>query len=145
MKKVKFLDQLTGAGHGNSALTALPFILAFVVFLSIISLSDCMKTRKQAEIESSKAGMRGVQSGLELYYTHYKYYPENLEVIMPGGYTADNSDKDPWQNKFKYQLSGPKGEENSNYQLGSAGTDGKFNTTDDIAPPINPEKHTLKY
>jgi len=142
MKKVKFLDQLTGAGHGNSVLMALSFVLAFVALLSIISLSDCIKTRKQEDIAACQAEMRGVQSALELYYKHYKCYPDNITGIEASG-TLYNNGLDSWQNKFKYQLSGHKGAENSNYQLGSAGPDGKFGTEDDVAPPINPEKHSF--
>ena len=94
----------------------------------------------RGENESCRASLRGVQSALELFYTHYKYYPENTQIMIVEGYLQENGDKDTWGNAYKYERSSDK----SNYKIGSAGEDKKFGTDDDIEPPINTKRHTFK-
>ncbi|OGF46230.1 MAG: hypothetical protein A2231_09665 [Candidatus Firestonebacteria bacterium RIFOXYA2_FULL_40_8] len=122
--------------YTKGVLLLLPPLILFI----IIILPDLLRTRECSEIDSSRASLRGVQSALELYYTHYKYYPENLEIPIKEGYLAKGGDKDPWKTPYKYERSPDK----SNYLIGSAGEDNKFDTDDDVEPPINTPRHTFK-
>lgn len=135
-------------------LIELMIVIAIIGLLIAIVIPDLLKTREMSEIEASKASLRGVQSALELYYTHYKYYPSDLKQLITEGYLSENSDKDPWGRDYLYQpkyadsTSGEAesgtGKTASNYLLGSAGPDGKKGTEDDIEPPINSKKHSFK-
>lgn len=136
-------------------LIELMIVIAIIGLLIAIVIPDLLKTREQSEIESCKASLRGVQSALELYYTHYKYYPENLNTLILEGYLSENSDKDPWNKEFRYEgikssggtgdtTGSTGGKTSSNYRLGSDGPDGKSGTDDDIEPPINPKRHSFK-
>jgi len=116
------------------------FLFPLIGFVIIIILPDLLRTRECSEITPPVAQMRGVQSGLELYYTHYKYYPENLGVPIKEGYIQEGGDKDPWNSPYKYERTPDK----SNYLLGSAGEDKLFDTDDDVEPPINTIWHSYK-
>ena len=67
-------------------LLELMIVIAIIGLLIAVVIPDLLKTREMAEIEACKASLRGVQSSLELYYTHYKNYPENLQVLITEGY-----------------------------------------------------------
>ena len=88
--------------------------------------------------------MRGIASALELYYYRYKSYPLDLRTLVKEGYMAESMLKDSWQQEFRYKpLADPNGCSISNYLLGSSGPDGKPDTADDIAPAINPARHSF--
>ena len=136
-------------------LIELMIVIAIIGLLIAIVIPDLLKTREQSEIEACKASLRGVQSALELYYTHYKYYPTNLQSLISEGYLSENSDKDPWQRNFRYQplyagggagdaTGASGGKTASNYLLASDGPDGKKGTDDDVEAPINPKRHSFK-
>jgi type II secretion system protein G len=133
-------------------LIELMIVIAIIGLLVAIVIPDLLQTRMQSEIEACKASLRGLQSALELYYTHYKYYPDNMKTLITEGYLSENSDKDPWQHEFMYQPKyggggsdeGSTNKTASNYLLGSAGPDGKKGTDDDIDPPINSKRHSFK-
>jgi general secretion pathway protein G len=136
-------------------LIELMIVIMIIGLLIAIVIPDLLKTREQSEIQSCSASLRGVQSALELYYTHYKYYSNNLESLITEGYLSENSDKDPWNRQYRYQplyAGGGAGDETgagggktaSNYLLGSDGPDGKKGTDDDVESPINPKRHSFK-
>ena len=133
-------------------LLELMIVIAIIGLLIAVVIPDLLKTREMAEIEACKASLRGVQSSLELYYTHYKYYPENLQILMTEGYLQENGNKDNWNKELRYALTSGSGAENeaegtmtaNNYLIGSDGPDGKQDTDDDVEPPINTKRHTFK-
>jgi len=133
-------------------LLELMIVIAIIGLLIAIVVPDLINAKREAEIKSCEASLRGVQSALELYYTHYKYYPENLQTTLNEGYLQEAGDKDPWNRSFIYRLSTGSGAENgaegaqtaNNYMIGSYGPDGKQDTPDDVEPPINKNRHTLK-
>jgi uncharacterized membrane protein YvbJ len=103
------------------------------------------KTKQQFETEACRAGLGKVQSALELFYTHYKCYPEELNRLIDEGYIRDNSDKDPWGRELWYETLHDNGSRRpNNYYLGSAGPDGKWDTVDDVEPPINTGRHSFR-
>jgi len=132
-------------------LLELMIVIAIIGLLIAIVIPDLLKTREQAEVESCKASLRGVQSALELYYTHYKYYPDTLLVAINEGYLQEGGDKDPWGRLYRYVKGDPgaSGSSNeagggNNYQIGSNGPDAKQDTDDDVEPPINTKRHSFK-
>ncbi len=133
-------------------LLELMIVIAIIGLLIAVVIPDLLKTREMAEIEACKASLRGVQSSLELYYTHYKYYPDNLQVLMTEGYLQENGNKDNWGKELRYTLTSGSGAANeaegtqtaNNYLIGSDGPDGKPDTDDDVEPPINTQRHTFK-
>ena len=137
-------------------LVELMVVIMIIGLLIAIVIPDLLKTREQSEVEACKASLRGVQSALELYYTHYKYYPSKLDSLITEGYLSEKGDEDPWGRKLRYQpkYSGEGSEEGGggsgssqnagNYYMGSDGPDGKKGTEDDIDPPINPNRHSFK-
>ncbi|MFH1825218.1 MAG: prepilin-type N-terminal cleavage/methylation domain-containing protein [Candidatus Firestonebacteria bacterium] len=134
-------------------LIELMIVIAIIGLLIAIVIPDLLKTRRESEIQSCSASLRGVQSALELYYTHYKYYPEKLVTLLTEGYLSEGSDTDPWHMPYIYEPLSQGGDNEggsgegktaSNYLLGSSGPDGKKGTDDDIEPPINSSRHSLK-
>jgi len=134
-------------------LLELMIVIAIIGLLIAIVIPDLLKTREMSEVEACKASLRGVQSALELYYTHYKYYPENLQTLMTEGYLQENGDKDTWNKLLRYTTTGAggggaanesEGASTTNYLVGSDGPDGKQDTEDDIEPPINTKRHSFK-
>jgi general secretion pathway protein G len=135
-------------------LLELMIVIAIIGLLIAIVIPDLLKTRESAEIESCKASLRGVQSALELYYTHYKYYPDNLLTPINEGYLQENGDKDPWGKTLRYRTASGGGsgaadeaqgaKTANNYLIGSDGPDGKQDTDDDVEPPINTKRHSFK-
>ena len=133
-------------------LLELMIVIAIIGLLIAIVIPDLLKTREQAEVESCKASLRGVQSALEVYYTHYKYYPDNMLTPMNEGYLQEGGDKDPWGRSYRYRLATGSGATNeaegaktaNNYLIGSDGPDGKQDTDDDVEPPINTKRHSFK-
>ncbi|MFH1824061.1 MAG: prepilin-type N-terminal cleavage/methylation domain-containing protein [Candidatus Firestonebacteria bacterium] len=134
-------------------LIELMIVIAIIGLLIAIVIPDLLKTRRESEIQSCSASLRGVQSSLELYYTHYKYYPEKLITLITEGYLSEGSNMDPWHMSYEYQplyaggegdTGSGEGKTASNYLLGSNGPDGKKGSDDDIEPPINPSRHSLK-
>jgi len=121
-------------------------LLPPLVLLIIFILPEFLATQEAAEISKPVAQMRGAQSALELFYNHYKCYPENLEILIKEGYLQKNGNVDPWVNKNQYKpiYSKDSNHKADNYLLGSSGADGKFDTEDDIKPPINTIRHTFK-
>ena len=135
-------------------LIELMIVIAIIGLLVAIVIPDLLMTRQQSEVSACQASLRGVQSALELYYTHYKYYPTKMKELITEGYLSDNSDIDPWNHEFRYEPrydsgsgSGGGGSDSktaTNYLLGSSGPDGKSGTDDDIDPPINSKRHSFK-
>ena len=78
-------------------------VLGIIGLLMTIVIPDMFKTRETSNREACTASLRGIQSSLELYYTHYKYYPDNLQALITEGYVSEGSDKDPWSNVYNYQ------------------------------------------
>lgn len=101
------------------------------------------KTNIYSQVEGTKAGLRGVQSALEMYWTHNKSYPNDLEALKKEGYLNDGR-LDAWNNPIRYQPLNGKVGQITGYLLGSNGPDGKLDTDDDIEPPINTSRHTFK-
>ena len=56
-------------------------IIIGVVFIGNVAIVDPVE-----ESVVCAASLGGIQSSLELYNTHYKYYPDNLEVLIKEGY-----------------------------------------------------------
>ncbi|OGF46229.1 MAG: hypothetical protein A2231_09660 [Candidatus Firestonebacteria bacterium RIFOXYA2_FULL_40_8] len=121
-------------------------ILPVVLFLIIvIVVPPLLKTSAKVETSSSKAVLLSVQKGLELYYTHYKYYPENLEISIKAGYLGKYDDVDPFGNKLNYTpIYSADKTKVVDYMLLSNGPDGKPYTSDDIKAPMTVENHILK-
>ncbi len=126
-----------------------------VIALSIVSMAVIIwlimpeynpSRLKEAEIAACNASLRGVQSSLDLYFSHYKNYPVNLEVLIKEEYLDKKWHFDNWGNKLKYQPIFEKDSKGKaiNYLLGSNGPDGKENSDDDIEPPIDTIKHSFK-
>ena len=112
--------------------------LVFVIWH--VASKDLKYVKSASEIEACKAELRGIQSGLELYYTHYKSYPDNISVLVTEGYLSEGADNDPWGNTFLYETT----DKALNYRVGSVGADGKKGTADDIEPPINSKRHSFE-
>lgn len=110
-------------------------IIAVVLFYVFI-VKNVLKVNSVDSDIACKASLRGAQSALELYYTHYKYYPDNLETLIKEGYLQEKGDKDPWGSKFNYKYSKPNDDVSNNYSLKSNGPDGKPDTADDIDAPV---------
>ena len=132
-------------------LIELMIVIAIIGLLVAIVIPDLLMTRQMSEVEACKASLRGVQSALELYYTHYKYYPTKMKALVTEGYLSDGSDMDPWNKEFRYEpkystdnAGGSDSKTANNYLLGSAGLDGKAGTDDDVEPPINSKRHSFK-
>ena len=141
-------------------LIELMIVIAIIGLLVAIVIPDLLTTRQQSEVEACKASLRGVQSALELYYTHYKYYPQALSNLVTEGYLGEDSDKDPWNTQFLYapdsggagsgngssgqSSGGGSGNQSTNYFLGSAGPDRVPGNDDDVEPPINTKRHSFK-
>ena len=131
-------------------LLELMIVIAIIGLLIAVVIPDLLKTRLLAQIETCKASLRGVQSSLELYYTHYKCYPDNLQTAIKDGYMGEGSDKDTWGTPLLYVLTSGSGAEDeaegamtaNNYLLGSYGPDKKQDTDDDVEPPINTKRHS---
>ena len=89
--------------------------------------------------------MTSLQTLLELYYTHHKYYPKDLTVLIREGFITEKSSLDPWGNQYMYEPIYENGSSEAyNYLLASSGHDGTTGTTDDITAPINTERHDFK-
>ena len=84
-------------------LIELMIVIAIIGLLVAIVIPDLLMTRQQSEVEACKASLRGVQSALELYFTHYKYYPQTVNQLVVEGYLGEGSDKDPWNKDFMYK------------------------------------------
>ena len=133
-------------------LLELMIVIAIIGLLIAIVVPDLLRARQEAEVRSCVASLQGVQSALELYYTHYKYYPDNLLVTINEGYLGEGGDKDTWGRQYRYRLSTGSGAVNesegaktaNNYLIGSYGPDAKQDTDDDVEPPINTNRHTFK-
>ena len=136
-------------------LIELMIVIAIIGMLIAIVIPDLITTQETARRESCKASLRGVQSALELYCTHNKYYPTNLQTVISEGYLSEGSDKDPWDRQFRYQplysgggagdaTGASGGKAASNYLLGSDGSDGKKGTDDDVEAPIDTKRHSFK-
>jgi len=133
------------AFKNKKSMKGILLLLPIVLFIILAYFSDPFYTPREYTIEDSKASMRGVQSSLELYYTHYKYYPKNLEILINEGYLQEDGGKDLWKNNYSYFpiYSGDK-KKVVDYMLRSNGPDGKPYTADDIEAPIKVEKKVHK-
>ena len=134
-------------------LIELMIVIAIIGLLVAIVIPDLLMTRQQSEVEACKASLRGVQSALELYFTHYKYYPQTVNQLVVEGYLGEGSDKDPWNKDFMYKpdygggtgtSTGSGDNQASNYFLGSSGPDKTPGNTDDVEPPITTTRHSFK-
>ena len=133
-------------------LLELMIVIAIIGLLIAIVIPDLLATKREAEVRACEASLRGVQSALELYYTHYKYYPENLLSLLNEGYLQEGGDKDTWGRQYGYRLATGSGASDesggakiaNNYLIGSYGPDGKQDTPDDVKPPINTKRHLLR-
>jgi len=108
-------------------------------FLAVI-VKYTIDTNKIREVENCKARLRTVQYGLELYFTKYKTYPDDLTSLIREGFLKSDEDTDLWKNRFLYKRGNY-----DNYILKSFGPDGQLNTDDDIDAPINPSKPHSKF
>ena len=134
-------------------LIELMIVIAIIGLLVAIVIPDLLMTRQQSEVEACKASLRGVQSALELYYTHYKYYPQTIQQLIVEGYLGEGNDKDPWSKDFMYKpdygsatggSTGQGDNQATNYLLGSSGPDKTPGNDDDVEPPINTIRHSFK-
>ena len=112
-------------------------LLAGCGSIPVVPVTQSKNMVPQSEIDACSASLRGVQSALELYYTHYKSYPANLNLLQAAGYLPLGGGTDPWGFTFRYE------EWSSSYKLGSVGRDGKPGTADDVPPPVNPQIHSF--
>lgn len=128
-------------------------VIAIIGLLVAIVVPDLIKTREESTIEATKASMRGLQSALELYFTRYKHYPattDGLAILIDEGYLQEDADRDPWGRNYFYEPISQEGADDTtgsgtmptNYYLNSLGPDAMQGTEDDIAAPINPNRHT---
>ena len=81
------------------SILVLPILI--IVFSILFVIRDLESCRPDAA-SRCRSGLRGVQYALELYNTHYKYYPEKLETPIKDGYLYERGDIDPWGNKLNY-------------------------------------------
>ena len=70
-------------------------VVEIIGLLAAIVIPDLIETQKEAQIEACKVSLRGVQSALELYNTHFKFYPQKLEELISAGYLPEGSNFDP--------------------------------------------------
>ena len=134
-------------------LLELMIVIAIIGLLIAIVIPDLMKVKQEGEVRSCVASLQGLQASLELYNTHYKYYPDSLQTLVAEGYLGENGIKDPWSKEYRFALvtgNGGAADEDqgagnaNNYLIGSEGPDGKQDTNDDIEPPVNTKRHTFK-
>ena len=117
-------------------------IIGIIVLLVI--LIPNRGDRSEPDKDACRAQLRCIQSALEQYYGHYKYYPRDLDVLVKESYLSRESLIDPWGSKCRYDpLYGKEAKQPTNYRLGSCGPDKKPDTGDDIEPPIWTKDHSF--
>ncbi len=91
-----------------------------------------------AKAKLLQANLHNLGQALQLYYLVHRTMPESLEVLtQPDSHSGepfvDRIPKDPWGNALIYAKQSEK-----NYQILSAGPDGKAGTDDDVVWPKAP-------
>jgi competence protein ComGC len=129
---VKLMVKIVGVGVGFLILVSI------IIMLSLLLFGHSKDSPDDHKIEESKAILRAVQDSLQQYYKDKKKYPENLQKLVDEGYLLEDRLKDPWNNYNEYV------KRDENYILMSCGIDGKLGTDDDVEPPINTGKHSMK-
>lgn len=117
-------------------LLELLLVLAILVVLGGIVLTNFIGVGDQANADASRTQMNGLKSQIQMYKIKYKSWPESLEQLRDG--PSDSSQKasftpiineiptDAWDKEITYKLNGNK------YELRSGGIDGQMGTDDDI-------------
>jgi general secretion pathway protein G len=110
--------------------TLIEIMVVVIIIGILISLvgANIFPALEEAEVTSTEANMRGIETALSLYRMKNARFPsseEGLEVLRkpPGGESAymDSIPKDAWGNEYNYRSPGQKGD----YDLYSLGRDGQ--------------------
>lgn len=100
-------------------------VVMAVVVTNVIGAGD------NAKISAAKTKMNSIKQNVNMYYTMFDEYPDNLQALVKppaGRKPLMNSSglKDPWGKRFVYS------NRDGSIQLSSAGPDRKEGTADDI-------------
>lgn len=100
-------------------------VVMAVVVTNVIGAGD------NAKISAAKTKMQSIKQQVDMYYTMFDEYPDNLQALVkpPAGRKPlmnKNGLKDPWGKKFNYS------NRDGDIQLSSSGPDRKEGTQDDI-------------
>ena len=63
-----------------------------------------------AQADQARTVVRALSSGLEIYRVRYGEYPATLQALVDAKYVDAklNSTVDPWGNKYRYDVKGPR-------------------------------------
>lgn len=76
--------------------------------------------------------MATIKNAINSYHAETSFYPATLQVLIPTYLGADNSLKDGWRHDFYYEAAALGNNLDQPYVLRSMGSDGIFNTADDL-------------
>ena len=68
---------------GGFTLIELMIVITIIAVLLAILLPNMTKARQQALLSSCESNERNLVAGLELYNTHYKRYPNDIQSLYP--------------------------------------------------------------
>lgn len=118
--------------------------MVFVLVLMNVMLFQRMKKQAKVELEEKKPVME-TTGKIELVAFNVKFSARRNRGKLPEGlstgFGTDDSSKDAWGRTMRIE---PEGSPVSSYKILSAGSDGQFNTADDIAIRFNMQHEPIE-
>lgn len=114
---------------GGFTIIELMFVIVIIAVLGGIVAFNFVGAADTAKVSATEASIKTVKAALSLYRGQYSAYPPTLQALLDTK-SLTEAPKDGWNNPFEYYsptINYPNG-----FELISAGSDGQFNTADDI-------------
>jgi general secretion pathway protein G len=123
--------------HAQSgfSLTEIMIAIAIMAILAVTVVPGFMAYLNRAKVSRAKQDLRAIQAGIDMYYGDIGQYPASLRDLVKrpadekigrkwqeGYIKGKDVPKDPWGNKYQYELT--QGKEHP-YELYSYGKNGK--------------------
>ncbi len=127
------------------SLIELLIVITLIGVLMGVGIFALKGASEQVKKKATQARMELIENALTNYYVEYDGYPGNLDILLPAtmvqggqGYLEPDGTNDAWGRPLEFYAPF----ENFSWVIFSAGADGTFETTDDIAHYPSEENFT---
>lgn len=111
------------------SLLELTLVLIVIGLLTTVAAVNVLGAAERARVRTTKASLSTIQQQITTYrLEHGDRLPENLDVLVRGGYLEDGKMRDGWGNTFYYA---PTPGRERPFDLISGGPDGDLSTPED--------------